>query len=49
MFVMSMLIAAAVSEAAGIQERPAHQEHGAHKHPAEHGSAQMPLLEGLGE
>ena len=49
MFFMPMLIAAAVSAAAVIQERPAHQEHGAHKHPAEHGSAQMPLLEGLGD
>ena len=49
MFFMPMLIAAAVSAAAVTQERPAHQEHGAHKHPAEHGSAQMPLLEGLGD
>jgi tetratricopeptide (TPR) repeat protein len=47
MFFMPVLIAAALS--AATQERPAHQEHGAHKHPAEHGSAQMPLLEGLGD
>jgi tetratricopeptide (TPR) repeat protein len=49
MFFMPMLIAAALGAAAVTQERPAHQEHGAHKHPAEHGPAQMPLLEGLGD
>jgi tetratricopeptide (TPR) repeat protein len=49
MFFMPMLIAAAVSAAAVSQERPTHQEHGAHQHPAEHRPAQMPLLEGLGD
>src|SRR5262245_50638312 len=52
MFFIPMLIAAAVSAATAYpidQERPTHQEHGTHKHAADHGSAQMPLLEGLGD